>query len=107
MTTVAQTILAQLGGRRFLAMTGARNCVGSDTDLAFRLPGTPGFVKRGINVVRITLTWRDTYTVVFSRLFRGTLTEVITLEEVYAEDLQAAFTRETGLDTHLSKEKHL
>lgn len=35
--TVAKTILEQLGGSRFLALTGSRNLVGDDTSLTMRL----------------------------------------------------------------------
>ena len=37
-TTIAQTILAQLGGNRFLAMTGARLLCDLGDGLAFNLP---------------------------------------------------------------------
>ena len=57
--TVAQTILAQLGGRRFLAMTGAKNLVGSADTLAFRLP--TNFATNKANICRITLNGLDLY----------------------------------------------
>jgi hypothetical protein len=100
-TTVAQTILAQLGGRRFLAMTGARQLIGGDDHLSFTLPGKPGYVKHGINVCRITLTPMDVYTVEYLRVREGKVRTVQTCEEVYAEDLQDCFSRETGLSTRL------
>lgn len=100
-TAVAQTILAQLGGKRFMAMTGARQMVGSADSVSFTLPGTPGSVKEGINVVRITLTPMDTYTVQFLRVRHGACHIMATLEDLYADQLQDAFTRETGLATHL------
>ena len=37
--TVANTILQQLGGNKFRVMTGAKNFVGSNDALTFRLPG--------------------------------------------------------------------
>jgi hypothetical protein len=100
-TTIATTILDQLGGRRFLAMTGATNLIGSATSLSFTLPGTPGFVKGGINVCRITLTPLDTYTVEYLRVRRGQVRTVETDTDIYAEDLQACFSRATGLATRL------
>jgi hypothetical protein len=100
-TTVATTILAQLGGRRFLAMTGARRLIGSADSLSFTLPGTPGFVRHGITVCRITLTPMDTYTVQYLRVRRGQVRLIQTCENIYADELQACFTQETGLDTHL------
>jgi hypothetical protein len=98
---VAKVILEQLGGRRFMAMTGAKNFTGSEYALNFRLPGSGGFTKNGINHVRIELTPGDDYTVTFNRI-RGTkVTEISKHEHAYAQDLQELFSRETGLDTHL------
>lgn len=101
-TEVATTILVQLGGRRFAAMTGAKLFSATDVPLpglTFRLPAN--FARNGINVVTIVLTPADTYTVTFGKL-RGLNYKVLReLEDVYAEDLQRVFREETGLDTHL------
>ena len=99
--TVATTILEQLGGRRFLAMTGAKHLVGTETSLGFTLPGTPGFVRQGINRVQITLTPMDTYIVAFCRSTKKGWKEVDRCEDIYAENLQECFTRVTGLATRL------
>lgn len=94
---VAKTILEQLGGRKFTVMTGAKNFVGSENALSFRLPGGGGFTKRGINAVRIALNGGDTYDVTFSRVRAGKVTVLTTLEDIYADQLREVFTRETGL----------
>jgi hypothetical protein len=99
--TVATTILEQLGGRRFLAMTGARQLIGSASSLSFTLPGSPGFVQRGINVCRVTLTPMDTYTVEYLRVRGSKVRTVQTCTDIYAENLQECFSRETGLATRL------
>jgi hypothetical protein len=99
--TVAKTILDQLGGKRFLAMTGAKNLIGSATTLSFTLPGNPGFVKSGINVCRVTLTPADTYTVEYLRVRSGNVHTVETCTDIYAENLEECFSRETGLATRL------
>jgi hypothetical protein len=98
---VAQTILQQLGGRRFLTMTGARNLSGSANSLSFKLPRA----QRKITHVIITLTPADTYMMEFlncrttpKRLIRET---VASHTDVYAEDLDGIFTSETGLYTRL------
>jgi len=99
---IAQTILAQLGGRRFIAMTGARNLIGGENYLMFSLPA--GFAKNGINNVRITLDWTDTYIFEALKITRRPelkFEPIEKLERVYAEDLQRIFTEVTGLDTHL------
>lgn len=96
--TVAQTILAQLGGNRFVAMTGAKNMVGSPDALSFQLPR--GFAKLGINRVNIRHTRMDCYGVSFGKRKPSTLTivPVLAFGEVYAEDLRRIFTDATGLD---------
>ena len=99
---IAQTILAQLGGRRFIAMTGASNLIGGENYLMFSLP--TGFAKNGIDNVRITLDWTDTYIFEAFKVTRRPelkLETIEKLERVYAEDLQRIFTEVTGLDTHL------
>lgn len=102
---IAKTILAQLGGNRFLAMTGAKNLVGSDNSLAFDLPRTRDFVKGGINKVRIVLTDRDDYTVEFYKVrprnIDSMMEPVRKVEGVYVDNLREVFTAETGLETSL------
>lgn len=97
--TVATTILEQLGGPRFVHMTGARDLVGGRSELRFRLPAR--LAKDGVNVVRIVLTPMDVYTVETYRARGGKSTLVDTAEDIYAEDLQRVFTRMTGLVTRL------
>ena len=100
---VAKTILAQLGGNRFVRMTGARHLSAHSNDLSFRLP-SGGFTRSGINFVRITLTPMDVYKVAFFKLGRAPRRDVTLISEhddIYAEDLQKLFTRETGLQTSL------
>lgn len=104
---VAQIILAQLGGSRFVAMTGAKNLIATGQDekqlgaLSFRLPR--GFAKNGINYVRVTLDFDDTYTVLFAK-FNTRSYEVKKVSEfsgVYNDMLRELFTSETGLHTSL------
>jgi len=99
---VANTILAQLGGKRFIAMTGARDFIGGDNYLMFSLPA--GFAKDGINKIRITLDWTDTYIFEALKVFPGPELKFDTIQKldyVYADDLEDIFTSLTGLDTHL------
>lgn len=97
MYPIAETILAQLGGNRFISMTGAKNFVGAHNRLSFHLP------NRKINRVMVTLDASDTYTVEFgkwnpAKLQTKTLT---TVSGLHADQLQSNFTAVTGLDTHL------
>ncbi len=96
---VSRTILEQLGGRRFIAMTGARDLIGGNDYLMFRLPR--GLAKNGINKIKITLHWTDTYIVEAMRLGPVACETIEIADTVYAEDLQLVFTRLSGLDTHL------
>jgi hypothetical protein len=100
---VARTILAQLGGNRFRAMTGARNFVGDDNSLRFRLPGTGGFCNNGINAVKITLNGMDLYDVVYMRIRGGKITTVEEVNDLYFDSLTDSFERVTGLRTSLGK----
>jgi hypothetical protein len=100
--TVPQTILAQLGGGRFLVMTGSYTLTGSDTALTLRLRRN----KAGAGYLKITLTLMDTYTMEFTRVKRcrdghQELVVLKKLEDVYCDQLQSIFTEVTGLDTHL------
>lgn len=97
--TVARTILEQLGGNKFKVMTGARDFVGGENFLSFKLP--TGRTKNKSNYVRVRLNGLDTYDVEFLSL-RGMNSSVKAYKEgVYADQLQAVFTRETGLETSL------
>lgn len=94
---VAQTILEQLGGRKFIVMTGAKNFVGDEKMLMFSLPKNAS----GANKVRITLTPTDLYDIEFFKIRGTTVTLLDAIEEVYAESLQDIFTERTGFLTRL------
>jgi hypothetical protein len=93
--TIAQTILEQLGGRRFVVMTGAKDFVATTGGLRFRLP------CRKANVVEITLTPADEYNMCFSLLRAGKIKTVCKYDGVYCDQLQSLFTKATGLYTQL------
>ena len=98
---VAQTIIQQLGGAGFTAMTGARQYTAIDSGLAFGLPAR--FASQGINKVRIILTPMDTYTVEFWRVGNAPkfhTSKVSSHEDIYFDMLRPLFEKETGL--HLS-----
>ena len=99
-STVAKTILSQLVGNRFSAMTGAKMFLCSENSLSFRLPGA-GFAKNNINSVLVTLTPMDVYDVKFSRIRGSNFKTVKEINGVYADQLQKLFTQTTGLQTHL------
>lgn len=120
--TVAALIINQLGDRRFMVMTGAKNFTfGTDKAgndyLQFSLPKTAHFVKNKADTVRITLDKSDTYTATFSKtasiakirsqILKGEEVEGFKLISehagIYADMLREVFTEETGLETALSR----
>lgn len=96
---VAGVILDQLGANRFMVMTGARDLVATSKGLQFRLPAR--FAVGGVNMVRVELEPSDTYAVIVGRYRALEFKEKARAELVYGDQLQVAFTRLTGLDTHL------
>ena len=96
---VAATILDQLGARKFLVMTGARDLVATAQGLQFKLPAN--FAKDGVNMIRVELNAMDTYDVIAGRWARLDFKEKARESLIYGEDLQRAFTRLTGLDTRI------
>jgi len=97
--TVANVILEQLGGRRFIAMTGARNILGDATSLQLKIGRG---ARDGITNLRVELDLgSDTYTVTFYRI-RGTkVAEVADFSMVHGDQLRSIFTSTTGFDTSL------
>lgn len=95
----AEEVLHQLGGRKFIAMTGAKQFVKDDKNktIIFRLPKA----KKGINYIRIKLTGSDLYDVEFISI-RGANVKTVAKETgIYNDQLQSTFTKHTGLYTSL------
>ena len=101
----AETILAQLGGDKFRAMTGAKDFVYDKDSLSFALPRA----KSGINKIKVALADNDTYTLTAYKVARPTARNgwrfdcktVAEHVDVYADSLRSFFTSATGLDTSL------
>ena len=94
--TAANTILAQLGGNKFLAMIGAKNLVGSADALHFDIPRG---AKNKANKVRVSISSDDTYNVEFFR-WNAKAFDLVTIGKragVYCDSLCSVFTAETGL----------
>jgi len=94
---IAQTILDQLGGNRFAAMTGAKNFVAIENGITMKL----GRSASGITHMTVMLDASDTYTVRFQRVHGVKVTEKGTTEGVYAEMLRDIFESATGMFTSL------
>lgn len=96
---VAQTILSQLGGKKFLVMTGAKSLYGGPDMLQFSLPAS--LTTGHINKCRISLNALDLYDIECWRIVKFEIKAQVRENNIYAEDLQRIFTAMTGLDTHL------
>jgi hypothetical protein len=96
---IAHTILEQLGGNKFVAMTGAKNFGDVGNGLAFQLNSR--MTKNKCNAVKITLDPSDTYTVKFLKIGKLELKTVAEYSNIYCDVLQDLFKRETGLEVSL------
>lgn len=95
--TVAVEILRQLGGKRFIVMTGAKNFACTDNTAVFQIPRT-----NGITHVKIILNAMDTYDIEFIGIYGFNEPKIIArVEGIYNDQLQEIFTEKTGLATNL------
>ena len=91
----AEQILNQLGGRKFIAMTGAV-CFSDGNTLITKFKGS-----RIANIMYITVNELDLYNVKIGK-FKGLDLKTIKEESnVYANDLRSIFESTTGLATNL------
>ena len=95
--TVAKTILEQLGGKKFCAMTGAKNLVGDENSLSMRI----GRNSSNSNYLKITLNSMDTYDMKFYRLWKFEEKSVTEYNNIYNDMLTDTFTAHTGMYTSL------
>ena len=96
--SVARTILEQLGGNKFCAMTGAKNLIDCGDALAMKI----GRNKTSSNYLKITLNMMDLYDVRFSRVSpMGGERSVTEYNNVYNDSLVDVFEKHTGMYTSL------
>jgi hypothetical protein len=98
--TVASTILQQLGGRRFVVMTGASGFAYGEDQLTFRLPAR--MTRHRASAMRIVLQPCDAYRLELLKVVRYRVETVDVREGVYVDQLRDVFTDMTGLHTALS-----
>ena len=97
-TTVAKTILEQLGGNKFRMMTGAKNLMGIADGLVMKI----GRNSSNSNYLKITLNSMDTYDMEFAKLTKmGEKKSVTEYKNVYNDLMRGTFTAHTGMYTSL------
>ena len=106
---VPGTILAQLGGNKFLAMTGAKDLVGDGNTLRMSLPRNMSKANR----MYVTLNDKDLYDMRFFRRSGGNLSKKTwtfspirednekVYRDIYADQMCEIFEMHTGMRTRL------
>lgn len=95
--TICKTILEQLGGNRFLIMTGSKNVTFAGNTVHMRLIPNSSHTNR----MSITLEATDLYTMKFTSFFRGKSTVKVQFNDVYCDQLVPLFEQTTGLRASL------
>ena len=95
----AGELIKQLGGNRFIAMTGAKNFVVGPKGAGFKI----GRNSKGINYVRIDLDGRDLYNMEFIQARGGNMKVKSKEKGVYFDQLRKLFTKNTGMYTTLGE----
>ena len=90
-------VLRQLGGGRFIAMTGAKNFGTDGKSLTFKI----GRNSKGVNFVRIKLTSMDLYDIEFLQVRAGKIKIKSKAKRVYADQLGKMFKKNTGMNVRL------
>lgn len=96
---IAKIILDQLGGRRFVGMTGAKDFVAIERGLRMRLPSN--LTRDRITHFTVTLNGNDTYKVEAHKVRGLTSKEMARVDECYCDQLREAFEDMTGMVTSL------
>jgi len=93
--TIQTEILKALGGRKFLAMTGA-TCFADQDTLIVKFKGCPK-----ANIMYVTLTASDLYDVKICKYKNLEVKPVFEAKGMYFDSLPSTFTKVTGLYTSL------
>jgi len=93
----AAIILKQIGGNRFIAMTGAKGFAFSDKYMSFKI----GRNSKGINFVRIGHNAMDTYDMEFGFVSVKGIKVKKKVKGVYADMLGTMFKKCTGMNVSL------
>lgn len=100
---IAKTILQQLGGNRFIVMTGSKEFIDMGNGLRMNL------AKNKTSANRLDIVYDEGKDLYRMRFFRRTFSkktfevkvrDITNYEEVYCDMLESVFTEVTGLYTH-------
>lgn len=94
---IATTILNQIGGRQFIAMTGSKNFVNTGNGLLMKLSRNAA----GAQYLKITLNAWDLYDMEFYSVRGVDIKVKQNVSGVYADQLATIFESTTGLFTKL------
>mgnify|MGYP003120586095 CR=1 FL=1 len=92
-------LLQQLGGNRFIAMTGAKNLAVDKAKNTLHMK--IGRNSKGVSHLRIKLTGADLYDMEFLQVRAGNVKVKAKETGLYADQLQKMFTKHTGMYTSL------
>lgn len=107
--TVATTIHQQIGGQRFIVMTGSKIILCKNDGIIYKLAKN----KTMANELKITLNGNDLYDLEFSKHAYPTLNKktwewqpekkkvVMEYKNIYCDQLEEIFTETTGMTTRL------
>ena len=93
----AAIILKQIGGNRFIAMTGAKGFTFSDKYMSFKI----GRNSKGINFVRIGHNAMDTYDMEFGFVSVKGIKVKKNIKDVYADMSGQIFKKYIGMNVRL------
>jgi hypothetical protein len=93
----AATILKQIGGNRFIAMTGAKDFAFSNKYMSFKI----GRNSKGINFVRIAHNGKDLYDMEFGFVSVRGIKVKKKVKDIYADMLGTMFKKYTGMNVRL------
>ena len=91
----ARTIIAQMGGGRFMAMTGANQLVATDEGVRFRVPNA----RNRIKAVEVALNGKDLYDMRWLNIRGFECRQITEDKDVGCDQLVEFFERRTGLAT--------
>ena len=90
-----EIILQQLGGRMFIAMTGAKLMCDGDYKLIAKIKGS-----KKVNHIEISLNGKDLYDIRFCKIRSLDLVTDYTMNDIYCDQLVDIIEKETGLFLH-------